>query len=66
MATFLTRSLDQLVANPPPPPTRVSVASITDGDTIRVILNGVNEPLRFIGIDTPNEEHSASTKPPRR
>jgi micrococcal nuclease len=29
------------------------VASITDGDTIRVELGGANEPVRLIGIDTP-------------
>lgn len=53
MATFLTRADPNLFANPPPPPTRVPVASITDGDTIRVIVSVVNEPLRLIGIDTP-------------
>jgi micrococcal nuclease len=52
MATFLMRSMG-LSPLTPPAPTRVPVASITDGDTIRVVLNGVNEPLRFIGIDTP-------------
>lgn len=53
MATLLTRALPHLTAMPPPAPIRVPVVSITDGDTIRVVLNGVNEPLRFIGIDTP-------------
>ena len=37
------------------------VASITDGDTVRVHMSdGVNEPVRFIGIDTPE------TRDPRR
>jgi micrococcal nuclease len=27
------------------------VASITDGDTIRVMVGGVNEAIRFIGVD---------------
>jgi endonuclease YncB( thermonuclease family) len=40
------------------PPTLIAgqmavVASITDGDTIRVIVNGVEEPLRLIGINAP-------------
>ena len=29
------------------------VVSITDGDTIRVDIDGVNYPLRYIGMDTP-------------
>lgn len=47
----------------PPPPTATElppgneqiavVASVTDGDTIRVILNGQDVPVRYIGIDTP-------------
>ncbi len=32
---------------------RVAVVSVTDGDTIRVIVDGVEEPLRLIGINTP-------------
>ena len=39
-----------------------TVASITDGDTIRVLLaDGTNEPVRLIGIDAPesNEAFSA-------
>jgi micrococcal nuclease len=30
-----------------------TLASVTDGDTIRVLLNGGNEPVRLILIDTP-------------
>lgn len=26
---------------------------VTDGDTIRVVIDGVSEPVRLIGIDTP-------------
>lgn len=29
------------------------VSSFTDGDTIVVDMDGVNEPIRFIGVDTP-------------
>lgn len=37
------------------PSNRVSVRviSVTDGDTIRVMLNGKSTPIRYIGIDTP-------------
>lgn len=40
------------------PPTLVAgqfavVVSITDGDTIRVVIDGVEEPLRLIGINAP-------------
>lgn len=31
----------------------VNVVSVTDGDTIRVVLQGREEPVRLIGIDTP-------------
>lgn len=38
----------------PTGPTQLAtVASITDGDTIRVLIDGVNYPVRYIGIDTP-------------
>lgn len=29
------------------------VVRVTDGDTIRVLIQGVSEPVRLIGIDTP-------------
>lgn len=34
------------------------VTRVTDGDTIRVDLEGRNERVRYIGIDTPETEHS--------
>lgn len=38
----------------PTGPTQLAtVASVTDGDTIRVVLDGRNVPVRYIGIDTP-------------
>jgi micrococcal nuclease len=38
----------------PSGPTEVArVVRITDGDTIRVLLDGQDRPLRYIGIDTP-------------
>ncbi len=33
--------------------TPVEVLSVTDGDTLRVLVNGVNEPVRLIGINAP-------------
>lgn len=30
-----------------------TVVSITDGDTLRIRISGVDEPVRLIGIDTP-------------
>lgn len=41
----------------PTGPTQVAtVASVTDGDTIRVLLDGQNVPVRYIGIDTPETQ----------
>ncbi len=34
-------------------PDLYQVVSVTDGDTIRVMYNGVSTPVRFIGIDAP-------------
>lgn len=31
----------------------VQVAGITDGDTIKVWINGVRQPVRLLGVDTP-------------
>ena len=43
----------------PTGPTEVAtVASVTDGDTIRVMLDGQNLPVRYIGIDTPETQNS--------
>lgn len=36
------------------------VSSVTDGDTIRVVVDGKNEKVRLLGIDTPE------TKDPRK
>jgi micrococcal nuclease len=50
MASFVARARG-LRSTTPPPPIMADVASITDGDTIRVMVSGVNEPLRFIGVN---------------
>ena len=41
----------RLGAAPASPATEAQVVSITDGDTIRVIVNGAEIPVRYIGID---------------
>ena len=42
----------------------VTLVSITDGDTIRVMYNGVNEPVRYLLIDTPETNHPRLGKQP--
>jgi micrococcal nuclease len=41
---------------PTGPVQSATVASVTDGDTIRVLLDGQNVPVRYIGIDTPETQ----------
>ena len=36
---------------------KYKVLSVSDGDTLRIEYNGVNTPLRLIGIDTPEINH---------
>lgn len=38
------------------PAAEVSVLSVTDGDTLRVLIEGRNEPLRLIGINAPEAD----------
>lgn len=38
-----------------PLPAAVALVSVTDGDTIRVKLGGLDEPLRLIGINAPED-----------
>lgn len=48
-------------SEPPPEPEPGvvgRVTRITDGDTIHVDVNGTDERVRYIGIDTPETEHS--------
>ncbi len=42
----------------------VTLVSTTDGDTIRVMYNGVNEPVRYLLIDTPETNHPRLGKQP--
>ena len=42
----------------------VTLVSTTDGDTIRVLYNGVDEPVRYLLIDTPETNHPRLGKQP--
>lgn len=45
---------------PPAPPGLYNVLSYADGDTLTVDMNGTEERIRFIGIDTPEtKKHDA-------
>jgi len=44
---------------PTGPTQRAMVLSVTDGDTIRVDLDGVSVPVRYIGIDAPETQDGA-------
>jgi len=39
------------------PRAEARVVKVVDGDTIRVVLDGVEVPVRYIGIDTPETRH---------
>jgi micrococcal nuclease len=47
-------------ADPPPPagPLRATVVRVVDGDTVRVRRAGREEPVRLIGVDTPEAHES--------
>lgn len=52
MATFLVRARG-LAPISVSPATLFSVISISDGDTFRANVDGISEPVRLIGMDTP-------------
>jgi endonuclease YncB( thermonuclease family) len=56
IAAFLVEPVDSdspaAPASPPAGRTAATVARIVDGDTLRVLVNGVEYPLRYIGMDT--------------
>jgi micrococcal nuclease len=43
----------------------VTLVSTTDGDTIRVMYKGVDEPVRYLLIDTPETNHPRLGKHPK-
>ena len=55
---IFTSTPEQISAPPQPcipnrPPQYAKVVKVVDGDTIRVLLEGVEKPVRYVGIDTP-------------
>jgi len=40
------------------------VARVVDGDTVRVIINGQEEAIRLIGVDTPETVHPTRGEEP--
>ncbi len=40
------------------------VARVVDGDTVRVVINGQEEAIRLIGIDTPETVHPTRGEEP--
>ncbi|MFA6428200.1 MAG: thermonuclease family protein [Candidatus Buchananbacteria bacterium] len=59
ISTPQTQVADGQQNNPAPTPTQaqpsglVKVVSVTDGDTIKVSINGTTQTIRMIGMDTP-------------
>ncbi len=51
---------EALTVEPIGPIEEVVVTHVSDGDTISVLLNGVEESVRIIGIDTPEAHHPDS------
>jgi len=45
------------IQEPAPHVIKVTVTRIVDGDTIHVVLDGVTETVRIIGVDTPETVH---------
>lgn len=61
MASFVARGFGLDPIQPALAPAAV-VVSVTDGDTIRVLINGVNESVRLIGIDAPEQNECGSVQ----
>lgn len=53
-------------AAPTTGPFGVRVLSVTDGDTIRVLVDGASEPLRLIGINAPESGECLAAEATRR
>lgn len=49
----LTALLLPLIASASGPRSQATVVKVIDGDTVRVLIDGHQEPLRLIGIDAP-------------
>ncbi len=44
------------------PKTTATVISVTDGDTLKIEIQGRKEPIRLIGIDCPESRKNAKAK----
>ncbi len=52
MASFLGRALN-LAEVDVPPPNLGSMISVTDGDTVRLLVDGLNEAVQLVGVNAP-------------
>jgi micrococcal nuclease len=50
-------------ARPTGPTQEAALVSVVDGDTIRVVVDGVEERVRYIGIDTPEPNPTSAATP---
>lgn len=50
-------------SRPTGPTEEATLVRLVDGDTIRVLVGGVEERVRYIGIDTPEPNRSSSATP---
>jgi micrococcal nuclease len=56
-------TLPGVPARPTGPTAEAQLVRIVDGDTIRVLVDGVEEPVRYIGIDTPEPNATSVATP---
>lgn len=56
-------AIDTAPDRPTGPTQEASLMRVMDGDTIRVIVDGVEERVRYIGIDTPELNVSSTATP---
>jgi micrococcal nuclease len=54
---------DGIPLRPSGPTRQASLVRVVDGDTIRVVIDGVEERVRYIGIDTPELNAGSSATP---
>ena len=55
--------LDDAPVRPTGPTEEASLVRVVDGDTIRVIVDGIEERVRYIGIDTPELNSGTEATP---
>ncbi|MFZ5688622.1 MAG: thermonuclease family protein [Bacillota bacterium] len=57
-------SQNQTVETPPVPLISTTVTKVVDGDTIHVTIDGKDETIRLIGVDTPETHHPSKPVQP--